>query len=210
MSFGAIAASYITLAQPSGILQQNSGIWTGTTMSVSLLGSTAPTSTITLIVAGNTIVPTPAGWTLRESQVEEMGQYLFTRTGGTNSWNITTNNGVGTWYAVEIGGAYDISASAHNTDGSHEYATPALTPTAGPRLLLASIAGASPIGVYTITDWTDSFTEMADLGNPTDDNPMQGVAVRTVTADGVTAYGTTATYSQSISTRSAIIASFTV
>lgn len=210
MSFGMVAASYLSTVPASGILQQNSGLWTGTSLAVTLPGSTSSSSIVALFVAGNTIVPTPAGWTLRESQVEEMGHYLFTRTGGTSSWNITTNNGVGTWYAAEIGGAYDISASAHNTDGSHEYATPTLTPTAGSRLLLASIAGATAAGVYTITDWTNSFTEVADLGNPTDDNPMQGVAVRTVTADGVTAYGATATYSQSVSTRSAIIASFTL
>lgn len=208
MSFGTSAASYVEVLAPGGILQQNSGIWTGTAMSVSLPSATNATSTIALFVAGNTIVPTPAGWTLRESQVNWMGHYLFTVAGGVNSWNITTNSGLGTWYVAEVGAAYEVSASAHDTNGSHLYTTPTLTPTAGPRLLLASVASLTTGIASTITDWTDNFTEVADVCNPTSDYPMQGVAVRDVSADGMTGYMTTATYSQSVGTRSAIIASF--
>lgn len=197
---------------PLGIIQQNFGIWTGTTMSVTLPSSTSPASTLALFVAGSTIVPTPPGWTFRESQVEDMGHYLFTQAGGANSWNITTNNGAGTWYVVEIANsAYDTSASAHNTNGSHLYATPTVTPTVGQKLLLASIAGATTWGMCTIDDWMDDFTEVADMASPAEpDYPMQGVAVRTVSADGITGYATTATYSPGVSTRSAIIAVFTL
>ncbi|TAH31796.1 hypothetical protein EYC58_03915 [Candidatus Saccharibacteria bacterium] len=101
-----------------------------------------------------------------------------------------------------------MSASAHDTNGSHLYTTPTLTPTAGPRLLLASVASLTTGIASTITDWTDNFTEVADVCNPTSDYPMQGVAVRDVSADGMTGYMTTATYSQSVGTRSAMITSF--
>lgn len=210
MSFGTGAASYVGVLAPGGILQQNSGIWTGTAMPVSLPSTTNATSTIALFVAGNTIVPTPAGWTLRESQVNWMGHYLFTVAGGVNSWNITTNNGAGTWYLAEIAnGAYDTSASAHDTDGDSQYTAPILVPTAGNRLIIASLGGTEDHGPYTIDSWTDGFNEVADVCYPSGDYPMQGVAVRTVTADGVTGYTTTGAYSIAVS-RSAIIASFTL
>lgn len=212
MSFGVVAASYLEIAAPSGIIQQYSGIWTGTTMSVSLPGSTAPTSTIVLFVAGNTLVPTPAGWTLRESQVNEMGHYLFTRSGGTNSWSITTNSGMGTWYISEIANStYDVSASANDMVGSMSYTTPTLTPTAGNRLLLASIGSNHGTDIRTVDNWTDSFTEVADVCYTVSaDYPMQGVAMRTVVADGSTGYQTSADYSLGVTIRTAIITAFTI
>lgn len=209
MSFGMTASSYAELGSPDRLLQQNSGIWSGTSMTVTLSGAMTPGSTLMLIVAGNTIVPTPAGWILRESQVNDMGHYLFTQSGGANSWNITTNNGAGTWYVAELAMAtYEMGASANDPLGSHAYATPTLTPAAGHRLLCASVASSSGDEIQrTISDWTDSFTEVADVCNPTGDYPMQGVALRDMSADGTTGYMTTATYSQSVGTRSAIIAS---
>ena len=210
MSFGVVASSYPTSPAEQPITQHNSGIWTGTTMSVFLPASTAPSATLALIIASNTALSTPSGWTLRESQVNEMGHYLFTHLGGTNSWNITTNNGSGTWWVGEIAGAtYDVSQSANNTAGSHEYRTPAIVPTVGSRLLMASVASCSGDEIVrTIIDWTDDFTEIADVCNPTWDYAMQGVAVHAVSADGVTGYATTASYSSGVGTRSAIITSF--
>ena len=212
MSFGITASSYIGISGLAGLVQQNSSIWTGTTMSVSLPSTTSPLSTIVLIIAGNTIVSTPSGWTLRESQVNMMGHYLFTRTGGTNSWNITTNSGAGTWYAAEVGGGYETSLSDNDSGGDAWYTTPLLAPTVGNRLLVASIGSVSdePYTVRTVSDWTNDFTGVADICNATADYPMQGVAARSVTTDGVTSYETTATYSINSTGRSAIITSFTV
>lgn len=212
MSFGAIAASYVMIAPPAGLLQQNSGVWSGTSMAVTLSAGTNPSSTIALIVAGNTLVPTPAGWTLRESQVNEMGHYLFTRSGGTNSWSITTNSGMGTWYISEIANStYDVSASANDMVGSMSYTTPTLTPTAGNRLLLASIGSNHGTDIRTVDNWTDSFTEVADVCYTVSaDYPMQGVAMRTVVADGSTGYQTSADYSLGVAIRTAIITAFTI
>jgi len=211
MSFGTSAASYVGITTPGGIVQQNFGIWTGTAMAVTLPSATAPSSIIALIVAGNTTVSTPIGWTLRQSQVNFMGHYLFTQSGGGSSWNITTANGSGTWYIAEIsGGTYDTSASDNDPSGSSSYMTPALTPTVGERLLIASLGSVNGgATVCTVSDWTDSFVEVADVCNPTADYAMQGVAARTVTADGVSSYSTGVTYSMNGVYRSAIIAAFT-
>ncbi len=197
----------------TGLIQQYSGIWIGTTMSVSLPTATNPSSTLALFVAGNTVVPTPSGWTARESQVNIMGHYLFTRAGGANSWNITTNDGLGTWYIAEIGGAYETSASQNDMNLDDGYETLPLTPAAGPRLLVASLASVldQPV-VLTVDEWTGGFTEVADICSyPTTDNPMQGIAVRTVAADGITSYMTSALFApQQTFGRSAIISSFIV
>lgn len=210
MSFGMVASSYVE-AMSSVLLQQNFGVWTGTTMSVTLPSSTSPSSIVALFVAGNTTVPTPGGWTLRESQVNAMGHYLFTVPGGANSWSITTDAGLGTWYVAEIdGGTYDMSASANETSGAFPYTTPVLTPSAGNRLLLASVASLNVFNSRTVDSWTDGFTEVADMCNEAADNPVQGVAERVVVADGIAGYQTTATFSDASSGRSAIIASFTL
>ncbi len=210
MSFGTASASYLGAVGPSGILQQNTGIWTGTAMSVTLPAPTGPSSILALFVAGNTVVPTPAGWTLRQSQVNIMGHYLFTRSGGANSWNITTNNGAGTWYAVEIANStYDSGASGNDPWDDGTYATPSLVPSAGSRLLIASIGSVTDTSlVRTVSEWTDGFAEVADICNPTSDYPMQGVATLSMTADGSASVMTGVTFSSLSVGRSAIIAAF--
>ena len=194
-----------------GIRQQASGTWSGTTMAVALPGASTGTSIIALIVAGNTAVATPAGWTLRQSRVNEMGHYLFTRQGGGGTtWAIPTAAGAGTWYVAEIGnGTYDTGAVSDNINWSTTYATPNLTPTTGTRLLAASLASTnSDSNIRTISGWTNSFEEVADICSPTGDYPMQGIATRTIEANGSASYSTSGTYSLSSGSRSAIIASF--
>lgn len=210
MSFGVVAASYLEVAPLSGILQQNTGTWSGTTMSVTLPSSTNPSSTLALFVAGNTIVPTPAGWTLRESQVNAMGHYLFTRSGGTNSWSITTNAGQGTWWVAEIANStYDSGVSGNDPWDYGEYATPSLVPSAGSHLLIASIGSLTDTSlVRTVSGWTGGFAEVADICNPTSDYPMQGVATLSATADGVAGFMTGITFSSLSVGRSAIIGAF--
>ena len=191
-----------------GILQQASGTWTGASMQVSLPSATLGTSTVALFIVGNTTIATPAGWTLRRSEVANLGHYLFTRDGdGTNSWSIPSAH-VGTWYVAEIGnGAYDTSAAANNVFSAITHSTSNLTPSAGTRLVIASVGGANN-NPNTITSWTDDFTEVADVYVAAMDHPSHGVATRTVTANGSGSYATTATYQFMTNSRTAIIASF--
>lgn len=211
MSFGVSAASYVDPVA-SGLVQQSSGTWSGTTMSVALPAPTHPASTLALIIAGNTTVPTPSGWTLREGQVNWMGHYLFTRSGGSNNWSIPTANGMGTWYVVEVGNAtYGSSASANESWDYSEYATPSLVPSVGNCLLLASIASGTDTNIVrTLSGWTGGFVEVADICNPTGDYPMQGVAILSGTGDSIASFSTSATFSSLSVGRSAIITALTL
>lgn len=194
----------------TGIIQQDSGIWSGTTVSVSLPLLTSATSMLALIVAADTTVPTPAGWTLREAQVNWMGHYLFTRDGGTSSWSIPTANGQGTWCVVEIANATYESGASHNETWDYgDYSTLSVVPPTGSYVIVASIASMTDTStVRTLSDWTNGFTEVADVCNAVGDYPMQGVAARSVIADGVMGVMTSATFSSLSVGRSAIIAAF--
>lgn len=199
-----------------GIRQQATGTWTESgNMTISLPEDTLDTSLIALVIAGNTVVPTPAGWALRESQVNYMGHYLFTLqdSSGVSTWDFTPNPsalGACTWYLVEIGhGEYDVGASIHNTSSAFSYETPELTPTTGRRILLASIGSIRSGGSErTIANWTNDFVEVADVCIDHNDAPMQGVTILEVDSDGATSYSTAGTYSAGSHGNSAIIASF--
>lgn len=195
----------------SGLVQSASGTWSGTTVAVSLATIPASTSTLVLIIAGNTTVTTPSGWTLRESRVDYMGHYLYTRTNvATTSWSVTTASGTGTWWLAEIShAAYEFSESANNPNIDVSYSTPFITPAAGERLLIASIGSTTELATArTISGWTEDFVEVDDICSATSDYPMQAIATRSASTDGTIAYGTTADYSGQSAGRSAIIASF--
>ena len=181
----------------SEMRQQQTGTWAGEGFTVTLPSAPAPTSTLVLIVAGNITFSPPPGWTLRESQVHHMGHYLFTCTGTTaTSWSVTTANSAGTWWVAEVTHAsYDMAAGIFSPVEITTYETPALQPTAGSRMLIASIGSVLNSGPRTISGWTNDFVEVADICQPSWDYPMQGVATRTVEASGTTSYSTAGTFS---------------
>jgi hypothetical protein len=193
------------------IVQQNSGLSTGTGFTVTTPGASNASNRLVLFVAGNTTVTTLSGWTLRTSQVNQMGHYLYDKAGdGASSWTWANASGQLTWAIFEVGaGGYDIASSANNGTGTNTYNTPTLTPTAGTREVLASLASLSNTAARTISGWTNSFVELVDLCQATADNPMQGVAsLDDIAANGSTGYSTTGTYSQPSTGRSAIIAAY--
>ena len=195
------------------IVQQNTGTSTGTSFTVTLPAASNVSNRLVLIVGGNTVVTTLSGWTLRTSQVNYMGHYLYDKAGdGASSWGAWSNAaGQLTWVLLEVqGGAYDTAASANDGASGTAYNTPNLTPAAGTRIVLASIGSenANP-QVRTVSGWTISFVELADLCQASADYPMQGVAaLDNLSANGSTAYSTTATYSLNSTGRSALIASY--
>lgn len=194
-----------------GILQQASGTFTGTSFTPTLPATSSAANCVVLIVAGNTTVTTPAGWTLRTSQVNQMGHYLWDRQGvALASVAVSNSAGQGTWWIAEIaGGSYQNASSVNAASNATTYVTPSLTPTAGVRTLIASLGSTHATTARTISGWTNSFVEVADVCQATADFPMQGVAVRDdLTVNGSTAYSTTGTYSLSNGGRSAIIASY--
>lgn len=198
------------------IVQQNSGTFTNAsagTFTASLPGQSSASNCVALVVAANTTITTPASWTARTQQVNIMGHYLVDRTAtALTSVVVSVAAGQGTWWIAEIAsGTYDIAASANAGSGLNTtYSTPALTPTAGTRLVFASLGSTVTGGAArTVSGWTNGFVEQADVCQATVDGPMQGVALLAdFTAGGVTSYSTTTTYSTSSNGRSAIIASY--
>lgn len=192
----------------STLTQQRSGTFSSSGFTVSLPAAPSTNSCIVLYIAGNTTVTTPAGWTLRQSQVNYMGHYLYTLTGSvSSSWTVSSAAGVGTWWVGEVtNSTYDLGASSNAPSSSTAYTTPSITPASGENILLASIGSVnSQSTARTISSWTNSFNEVADVCNPVSDYPMQSVATYLVSADGSTNYNTSATYSAASTGRSAII-----
>lgn len=210
MSFGITASSFVDII--GGIVQQNSGTIQGSSFTVSLPTDSQSGSTVAIFVAANTTVSTPVGVTLRQSEVSSMGHYLFTTPGGSGSWNFTCPSGSVTWWAVEISNStFDTAVSSNNSTGGTTYTTPSIDPDEGSKLILASIGSLrSTVQVATASNWTNSFVELADICQPTQDYPMQAIANRTLNVLTGETFSTGATYSVTSSGRSAIIASFSL
>lgn len=199
------------------IVQQATGsVVGGTTFTVTLPSATVASNTVALFVDGNTTATTPAGWTLRASQVNWLGQYLFDKAGdGTASWTVTYagSGSATTWYVAEIlNGAYDTSQSVQTIANSVTSSTsPTLTPAAGTKDIIAAITagvGTSATPSVTYSGWTGGFVQQATLAvTASQDNPSEGIAmIGNVAATG--SYATTVTLSQTSTEQSWIVASY--
>ena len=192
-----------------GVVQRASGSGTVSgDFSVTLPAASSASNRVVVIITGNTAVATPTGWTLRTSQVNYMGHYLWDRAGGSASYTFNASGQV-TWFIEEVeAGVYVSALSQNDSTGSGSYSTPNLTPTAGERHLLTSLGSTHASSARTLSGWTGGFVEQADLCVATADFPMGGYADQEVTANGSTAYGTTGTYSLTSPGRTAIIGAY--
>src|SRR5678815_270051 len=157
------------------ISQQASGTWTGTSFTATLPAASSASNRVVVIVAANTTVTTPSGFTLRTSQVNFMGHYLYDRAGGSASYAFSTAAGQGTWWIAEIpGGVYDTSSSQNQSTGNTSYNTTSLVPASGTKMLIASIGSViSSATVRTVSNWNPStFVEQADVCYVGADYPM--------------------------------------
>jgi hypothetical protein len=181
------------------LIQRNSGTFNGTTFNVAPSAGSFGTGTVLVIaVFGNTVVNTPAGWTQRSSSVVAMGLYSYDKTGaGEASIAFTNSSGVGEWFVWELsaGSTYDIGNASQVTTDQTSYATPSITPTAGARHLFAVGGGIRAGQARTVTSFSGGFTEWADLQVTSGDWPFSAAADLDVTANGSTAYTSTATFS---------------
>jgi hypothetical protein len=194
--------------------QKNNGQFTTTSWNVTLPVASTASSTLVVIVAANTTVSTPASWTLRTSQVGNMGHYWFERAGTSlSSIAFTSAAGAGVWTIFELPTpAVYVSATGVNVSSAGTtYTTPNHTPTAGARNVLASIGSSGSGGsVKTVSGWTASYVEETDDSIATTDMPMHGTARLEYTADGTTATATTTTFSSTtgMGARTALIGSY--
>lgn len=201
------------------IVQQASGTATASgTFAVALpAASTTGNRVVVTIVSDNTIA-TPAGWTLRDSQVNFVGHYLWDRAAdGSTSYNFTlpTTGQVDWWIAELPGGTFDVSSSANNTAQATSYAGPPLTPTAGRRVLIASFGNQNYFSTYADTyTWSGAWSSQAFQTFTAAPNTAQGVAIQDL-ASVTGSYTATASYTLAGSAalcagRSAIMASYVV
>lgn len=195
MRAGIIASAGVApVSGGPGLVQVNSGTWNGTGFTTSL--PVAATGLVIVHIASNTVITTPGGWTLRNSTVNYMGNYLFDRPGsGGTSWAFTTGASQGTWTAIELAaGAAFVSASTNPASGDTgassgtTHTSPSVIPTAGKRGILSAIRSLSDIGVASFSGWAAGWDEIADVAHTAGDRPAQGVGWIEVAADGTTAY----------------------
>lgn len=205
---------------------QNTGLAT-----VTVSHSAATAGNLLVLIAGaddyRTTVgagrPESSSYTLSTGCAQEtfLGHYVWWKVaaGGETSVQYTIGSAsTSCWEWYEFSGLtsspFDISNGQLAGSAGNTYTTPAITPTAGDRYLLASMGGslsaANPTGMGT---WLNSFTELNDtantLGSGTRD--VIGAAALSVTANGSTAYSSGATYdATSPQTRTGIILAFKV
>ena len=187
------------------VLDRNSGTFnTATSFNVTRSSGNFGSGTVIVIaVFGNTVVNTPGSATQRANSVVDLGLYAYDLAGsGQSSIAFTNSAGTGTWFCWELSsGSTFVGGSANQTATTGTtHTSPSVTPTSGDRHLLAVVGGVGSGAARTVTAFSDSFTERADLQVSAQDWPFAASADLDVTANGSTAYSTTATFSATTQT----------
>lgn len=207
------------------VVQSKSGAQNTGLATVAATWNTATTAgnVLVLVVAADDYASTPpADWTESAGCRQEtfLGHYVWWKkaTGGETSVNYTIGSASPSlWLTAEIGGLtatpFDTSSGTFAQSSGTTFTTNALTPSAGERLLLASIGGSFAGTLAGVDTWQNSFAEIVDafttLASGTRDTA--GIAQRAVTADGTTSYSTGATYTgATVQSRTGIILAFKV
>jgi hypothetical protein len=193
------------------VVQQNSGLFNGTSAVITLPSATSASNLLVISIGADVTMQTLSGWTLRTSQVNDMGHYMWTKQGdGASSWTFTADASLpGVWYVEEIeNGTYLTATGQNNVSSQTTYGTTTLTPTAGERRMLASIGSLHNSSTRTLSGWTNSYVEQSDQCSNVPARPLQGTAALEVTANGSTGYSTTATYSVTNTSKSALHGAF--
>ncbi len=169
-------------------------------------GSFGTGTVIVVVIIGNTVIGTPAGWTQRTNSVSVMGLYSYDRTGaGEANFTFTASPaGQGAWFVWELtaGSTWDVGQANQIDSSLGTFITPTITPTSGSRHLLGVAGGNASTNARTVSSWSNGFVEWADLqSSQTGDGSFGAGADVDVTANGATTYNTTATYSGPVSTR---------
>jgi hypothetical protein len=188
------------------ILDRNSGTFnTATSITVTRSsGNFGTGTTIVVAVFGNTII-TAGTMTSRGSSVVDLGIYLFDKTGaGEASISLTGSPaGSGVWFAWELsaGATFDVASVTQSGSASTTFTTGSITPASGARHLLAVGGGVGSGAARSVSGFDSSFaTTLASQQVSAQDWPFAAGAELDVTANGSTAYSTTATFSAATAT----------
>lgn len=193
----------------ASLVQSNSGaVSTATTGITPTLAAPAGAGNLLIVeAAAGSVVGAgnrPSGYTQSTGmgQVTNLAHYLWWKvaTGGEDDAPFTLDaSATCTWVMKEYSGLdsspYDTS-DGNTGAGTGTHTTPAITPTAGDRLLVASIGGINSVNVDTLGSWTNSFTEREDDATTLAAGASLniGSADRSITANGTDTFSTTATY----------------
>jgi hypothetical protein len=197
------------------LVQFNHGPYTPSSgnIVITLANPTDPANCVVVGVTGNALATQPAGnpFALRNSQIDLMGQYLWDKQGaGDNSWTFTqSGGGGGHWWVAEILDGVFLSANGQR-GGTGASPTASVTPASGLCDILASVGciSGSASAVRTLNALTNGFVELGEGGDSANDSPMGAVALLEVTANGSTAYSTSATFSGSTFGQTSILAAY--
>lgn len=206
------------------IVQSAKGTSTSATVTASFSSTPTNGNLVVLCFAADDYNGTPnTGWTQSTGMEQQTfhGSYLWWRvaSGGSNSFQYTIGSATNSsWVLLEVSGLdvspYDTSNGQYATGSAKTYSTPALTPTAGDRLLVAAVNFNRNSGTLlgnTVTGWTNSFAAVDSIGSgPSGTNTTASLATRSVTANGSTSYSTSGTSDIDVTSASGLIIAFKV
>lgn len=172
---------------------------------MTLPNATAEGNQLVIMASADDTVSTPIGFTLDESVVSGNAHYIFRKatTAGETSWTLTPRASTRlVWWAAELTGLQTspVDVSSSNVDCApatvSSGSTSSLTPTSGPRFIVASIGRANETTAVS-TDapgYSNSFAKTGEAHSndttPAVINASISVGTRSVTANGSTVYST--------------------
>ena len=207
------------------LVQSAEGTSTLATVTASFPSTPTNGNLIVLCFASDDYNGTPnTGWTQSTGMEQQTfhGSYLWWRvaSGGSNSFQYTIGSASNSsWVLLEFSGLdvspYDVSNGQFRQSSGQTYTTPSITPSAGDRLLVASMGASLSSGVDLsgdLTTWLNSFTHIRSSGPSSYSGTADsvGAAYNTVTANGSTSYSSGATTPFTGQTQSGLIIAFKV
>lgn len=179
------------------ILDRNSGVFnTTTTFNVTRSTGSFGTGTVIVIgVFGNTVVSTPAGASVRATNVSNLGLYVFEIAGaGQASITVTASPaGSGEWFVWELTSGSTFLTGNAGEAGGNAFMNLSITPTAGDRHILAAAGGINTGNARAVTGYSNSFSMFGAAQVAAQDWPFAAGANLDTTASGA-AIATTATF----------------
>lgn len=193
------------------ILDRNFGIFSAATP-ITVTRSSGSFGTGTVLVVAlmtNAVWNTPAGWTQRTSNVNNMGLYSYDKAGAGESSLVFTPTlaASGVWYSWELSAGSTYLQSSASEGGTLSAVTTATMTGSGERHLLAMVGGAGTAS-RSVTGFSDSFTNLAGGQAGGGDTPFSARADRNVSDVGSTGYNTTGTFNASSLITASMILSY--
>jgi hypothetical protein len=201
------------------LVQSTSGVSATASTVVTFPATAGANHLLVLLVGGDDYrVGDPSGWQLVSPGGEQQSflghnfWYKFSAGGETSATYVIGSASKSTYHFLEFDNIdtttpFDISAGTFISSFGTTMTTPAIAPTTGRRLCIASIGGSGGT-VSGLSGWTNSYVEALDSRTA---SPVvsEATAWQVLTGDGVTTTSTTATYDTSgPAARTAIIAAF--